>query len=126
MTLLEALQQHQRICDQLHQLALEENRFLQQHRRSAEAPLLERKRALSDQLDAALAALRAAPRGDLRLIEVKAALDQTRSRILQTLQIEKESEELLLRHSLSGARAAPGGPAATPGMLQKIYSRHQP
>ena len=77
-------------------------------------------------MDAALAALRAAPRGDLRLIEVKAALDQTRSRILQTLQIEKESEELLLRHSLSGARTAAGGPAATPGMLQKIYSRHQP
>ena len=126
MTLLEALQQHQRICDQLHQLALEENRFLQQHRRAPDAPLLERKRALSDQLDAALAALRAAPRGDLRLAEVKTALDQTRSRILQTLQIEKESEELLLRYSLGGGPAAAAGPSASPGMLQKIYARHQP
>jgi len=124
MTLLEALQQHQRICDQLHQLALEENRFLQQHQRAPDPHLLERKRTLSDQLDAALAALRAAPKADARLPDVKAALDQTRSRILQTLQIEKESEELLLRFSLTRGAPSPG-PAASPGLLQKIYSRHQ-
>jgi hypothetical protein len=104
---------------------LEENRFLQQHRRVPAAPLLERKRALAGELDTALAALRAAPRGDSRLPEVKAALDQTRSRILQTLQIEKESEELLLRLSLSGSAGLTAAPTASPGMLQKIYSRHQ-
>jgi hypothetical protein len=40
------------------------------------------------------------------------------------LQIEKESEELLLRFSLTRGTPPPG-PAATSGLLQKIYARHQ-
>lgn len=124
MTLLEALQQHQAICDELHQLALEENRFLQQHRRVPDAPLLERKRAASARLDDALAALRAAPQTGARDPQAKAALEAARARILQILQIEKDNEQLLLRYSLSGTTVAPGSPAAAPGMLQKIYARH--
>lgn len=124
MTLLEALRQHQQTCDELHRLVLEENRFLQQHRRVPDAPLLERKRLLSEQLDHTLEALRAVPRSDVREPEAKAALEQTRSRILQVLQVEKENEQLLLRYSLSGTTAAPGAPAVSPGMLQKIYARN--
>lgn len=126
MTLLEALHQHQQTCDELHQLVREENRFLQQHQRSPDAPLLERKRALSQRLDDTLAALRAAPRGDARLPEARAALDSTRSRILQILQIEKENEQLLLRFSLGGATVPAPAAAVPPGMLQKIYARHRP
>jgi hypothetical protein len=125
MTLLEALQRHQAICDELHRLALEENRFLQQHRRVPDPPLLERKRLASVQLDEALAALRAAPAGGARDPQARAALEASRARILQILQIEKDNEQLLLRYSLSGTTVAPGTPAASPGMLQKIYARHQ-
>jgi hypothetical protein len=123
MTPLEALRQHRRICDELYQLSLEERRFLEQHHRLPDAPLQERRRGLAEQLDGALSALRSVPPGSARQPEMKAALDQSRSRILQILQLEKENEQLILRYSLSpGAPSA--GPSPAPGLLQKIYARH--
>jgi hypothetical protein len=101
MTSAEALQQHQEICDQLYALAQEENRFLQEQRRTPEAPLQERKRALEARLDEALAALRSAPRGDARGPAMRAALDNARARILQILELSRENEQLLTRYSLN-------------------------
>ena len=125
MTPLEALQQHTQICDELYALAIEENRFLQQNRRSPDAPLLDRKRALLERIDETLAALRSAPRDGGRDPSFRSALDKTRSRILQILQLDRENEELLTRFSMSrGAGPSPGAPSVAPGMLQKIYARH--
>jgi len=122
---MEALQQHQQLCDELHQLALEENRFLQQHRRAPDAPLVERKRALLARLDETLGALRAASREGVTASNFRQAVEKTRSRILQILQLDRENEQLLLRFSLTGNRlAAPAAPAADPSVLQKIYQRH--
>lgn len=123
MTPMESLQQHSQICDDLYALALEENRFLQEHRRVPDLPLLERKRSLLSRLDEALGALRAAPRGDGREPAFRTALDKARSRILQILQIDRENEQLLLRSSLSKGPISES-PLAPPGMLQRIYSRH--
>ena len=54
----------------------------------------------------------------------RAQLENTRARILQILQLDKENEQLLLRCSLSGGRPAPtAAPAASVAMLQKIYAR---
>jgi hypothetical protein len=125
MTSLEALLQHRQICDQLYEAALAEGRFLQQHRRPPEAAMLQHKQDLLQRMDETLAALRAAPHTDTRHPEMRAALDQTRSRILQIMQIEKENEQLILRFSLSrGPAEADAAPAAAPGMLQKIYAKH--
>lgn len=124
---MEALQQHQQLCDELHELTLEENRFLQQHQRAPDAPLIERKRALLARLDETLAALRNAPRDGSNAPGFRQALEKTRSRILQILQLDKENEQLLLRVSLTGNRlpAAPAATGASPSMLQKIYQRHR-
>jgi hypothetical protein len=124
---MEALQQHQELCNEIHQLALEENSFLQQHRRAPDAALLEKKRGLLARLDETLAALRAVPRHSAESASFRAALDKTRARILQILQLDKENEQLLLRFSLAGASAAAAPAAVTPpsvSMLQKIYQRH--
>ena len=123
MTAPEALQQHQAICDELYALALEENRFLQQQRRTPEAPLLERKKSLLGRLEEALAALRSAEPGGPRGAEFRAALDKARSRILQILQLDRENEQLLTRYSLSGPAGSPPAPSAPSRMLQKIYER---
>lgn len=122
---MKALQQHQDLCNELHQLALEENSFLQQHRRTPDAALLERKKGLLARLDESVAALRAVPRGGEQGAAFRTALEKTRSRILQILQLDKENEQLLLRFSLAGGAAAPA-PAISPSvsMLQKIYARH--
>ena len=125
MTPMEALQQHQQVCDDLHALALDENRHLQQHRRAPDAPLLERKRTLLTRLDETLAALRTASREGVSASDFRNAIEKTRSRILQILQLDKENEQLLLRFSLTGNRvAANSGPSASPSILQKIYQRH--
>ncbi|HVW20052.1 MAG TPA: hypothetical protein VHC86_02470 [Opitutaceae bacterium] len=126
MTSLEALQQHQKICDELYDLALAENRYLQQHRSTPGADLLGRKKRLLEELDAALVALRNPPTGESRASEMRAALDKARARILQILQLDRENEQLLTRYSLSRGGAAPAAAAPAPpaSMLQKIYSRH--
>lgn len=126
MTPMQALQQHQDLCNELHQLALEENAFLQQHRRTPDATLLDRKRGLLARLDESLAALRTVPRTGEQGAPFRAALEKTRSRILQILQLDRENEQLLLRFSLAGGAAAPAPAAApSPSMLQKIYQRHR-
>jgi len=125
MTPMEALLQHQQVCDELHALVLDENRHLQQHRRSPDAPLLDRKRSLLSRLDDTLAALRTASREGVNASDFRQAIEKTRSRILQILQLDKENEQLLLRFSLAGPRASGTvAPAASPSVLQKIYQRH--
>jgi hypothetical protein len=125
MTPLQALQQHHQLCEELHSLALEENRFLQQNQRAPDEVLRDKKRGLIARLDETLAALRAAQGDSGNAPALRQALEKTRARILQILQLEKENEQLLLRYSLSGSRAAPAAPTVMPAaMLQKIYQRH--
>jgi len=121
MTSPDPLSQHQKICDELYELALEENRFLQQEKRPPQAPLLERKAALLARLDASLTALRSAPKLEP---SQRAALDKARSRILQVLQLDRENEQLLLRFSLSRHPAPSAAPQAPASVLDKIYGRH--
>ncbi len=122
---MQALQQHQDLCNELHQLALEENSFLQQHRRTPDAALLERKKGLLARLDETLTALRTVPRNSADNAAFRTALDKTRARILQILQLDKENEQLLLRFSLANAGGvAPAATTPNASMLQKIYQRH--
>lgn len=125
MSPTEALQQHRQLCDELHQLALEENSFLQQHRRTPDAALLDRKKALLTRLDDTLAALRGAARTGHEGPAFRDALEKTRARILQILQLDRENEQLLLRFSLAAGRPATPTPTTpNPSLLQKIYQRH--
>jgi hypothetical protein len=122
---MQALQQHQDLCNELHQLALEENSFLQQHRRTPDAGLLDRKKGLLARLDETLAALRAVPRNSADSTAFRTALDKTRARILQILQLDKENEQLLLRFSLANAGGiTPAVAAPNASVLQRIYQRH--
>lgn len=124
MTITEALQQHRQLCDELHECALEENRFLRQHQRPLPAEFVERKREMLARLDRSLEALRTVPAGRVRDPQARELLESTRGRILQILQLDKENEQLLLRYSLAGPKPASGAvqnPSAS--LLQKIYAR---
>lgn len=128
MTLAETLQRHQQLCDELHQLALEENRFLKQHQRAPDATLLERKRGLLARLDASLAELKSANatlsgNASAASRDDRAALEKARARTMQILHLDRENEQLLFRYSLGGG-AKPAGIAPPPSQLQRIYDRH--
>jgi len=123
MTTQEVLQNHLQICDELYQLAHEENRHLKQHRRSADAALLDRKRSLLEQLDGSLKNIRSQATGNETPRDSRAILETVRSRILQILQLDKENEQLLLRASLSRGVEPVAAPAPPPSLLQKIYAR---
>lgn len=125
------LTRHLQICEDLHQLALEENRFLKEHQRAPDAPLLERRRSLLAQLDESLAALKPAeahalPTDPAERSARAEAIEKSRARILQILHLHKENEQLVLRYSL-GPKVSSGPPPLppSPGHLQKIYERHR-
>jgi len=123
MTTQETLQKHLQVCDELYQLAHDENRHLKQHRRAPETALLDRKRLLLEQLDQTLTSLRASNASGEAGRETRPLVEKLRGRILQILQIDKENEQLLLRVSLSRGLEPGVAPAASPSMLQKIYAR---
>lgn len=127
MTPTEALQNHLALCDELYQLALEENRFLKQQQRTPDAPLLDRKRALLARLDESLSALKATPQPSTGSPDRKTIVEKARGRILQILHLDKENEQLLLRYSL-GMRPAQAVAVAPPpvsqNQIQRIYDRH--
>ena len=54
----EVLERHDRICDDLYQLALEENQFLLQKKRPLSSELLVRRQGLLDRLTVNLEALK--------------------------------------------------------------------
>lgn len=140
MTSTEALQTHLTLCDELHQLALEENRFLKQNQRPPDAALLDRKRTLLARLDASLAALKGTPNSAGSAASApqrpdparKEIIEKARAKILQILHLDRENEQLLLRYSLSfRPRASPPDPAAAPTVVtappshvQRLYDRH--
>lgn len=124
------LREHLQICDELHQLALEENRFLKQHQRAPDQPLLERHQDLVTRLESGLAALRsgaasAVPADRDDRAARAAVIEQTRGRLLQILHLLRENEQLVLRHSLGPARPAPVPSAPPPvSRIQKLYDQH--
>lgn len=120
MSLVDTLTLHLALCDELHQLCLEENRILKQQRHAPDAAWRERKQELAFRFDASLASLRARPSavgehgGEL--------LERTKQRSLQILHLDRENEQLLLRCSLAPARPEMPQPISSAGAL-KAYGR---
>lgn len=121
MSLPELLARHLALCDELHQLTLEENRFLQREQRPPDEAARERKRALAARLDASLAELRALPLPPGS--HGGALLEQARERTLQILHLDRANEQLLLRCSLTPARPAAPPPPPSPASAGRIYGR---
>lgn len=124
MTHSEILLQHQQVCDEIHQLALEENRFLKQHQRISDASFMERKKALLARLDQSLTDLKTCTTspGSAEKPDA-AAVEKARARIMQILHLDRENEQLLFRYSL-GAGPRPASVKPPPSQLQRLYDRH--
>jgi len=126
----DALSLHLHLCDDLHLLALEENRFIKESQRAPEPALVERRRVLLERLDESLLKLKETGTADVpadRALREKRreVVEKSRSRILQILHLQKENEQLVLRYSLGGPKPASPLAAVAAGQLQKMYERHR-
>ncbi|MBP8257455.1 MAG: hypothetical protein KAX37_09030 [Opitutaceae bacterium] len=130
MSSTDALQRHLQLCEDLHQLTLEENRFLKDRQHAPDAQLIGRRKALLDRLEASLAHIKtpesgAVPEDPGARRNRHEVVEKARTRILQILHVQKENEQLILRYSL-GLQRPQGAPTTPPAStLQKIYDRHR-
>ncbi len=108
------LQKHLALCDELYQLAVEENRILRQEQRAPDEAWREKKRHVSERLDQSLAELKSLERGPN--FRGGAVLEQARARSLQILMLDRENEQLLLRCSMGAPRPAPSMAAPKPAV----------
>lgn len=118
MNLDTILAQHLVTCDELHRLALEENRQLAREGRPPAEEARARRAALSARLSASLETLRT-----YRLAPGERggeALEQARARSLQILHLERENEQFLLRCSLGATPAIPA-PRPSPAAASRAY-----
>ena len=100
MKRIEAVDIHLKICEELHALVMEENRILREEQRLPGAEMSTRKEGLLQRLNESVAALKSVDKaagGGPRL-----ALARERS--MQILRLDRENEQLLLRHSLGARR----------------------
>ena len=121
MTLLDVLQQHLTHCDELYQLALEENRLLRQEQRPPDEAWRERKRAAAAKLDETLQQLRAIERSPG--FKGGPVLEQARARSMQILLLDRENEQLLLRCSLGTPTRPPPSLAAPRPAVTRTYGQ---
>ena len=130
MSSSDALPHHLQLCEELHQLALEENKFIKEHQRPPDARLVERRKELMDRLDASLSLLKEPATttvpADRDLRERRRDIvEKSRTRIRQILHLQKENEQLILRYSLGGPRPTVQPVAPPASHLQKLYDRHR-
>jgi hypothetical protein len=96
----EAVDKHLEICEELLALALEENRILREEKKLPGAKILTRKEELLLRLTASVEALKASEKGT----KGGPGLALARERSMQILRLDRENEQLLLRHSLGAPR----------------------
>lgn len=128
----EVLERHQQICDDLYQLALDENQFLQTQKRPTSGEFITRKQALLDELTGNLEAFREslADTGP-RARDLAGLRDRVLQRIQQIIHLDRENEKLLLKYSLpSRAPQTPSGPVtpnpAMAGGIARLYGKVLP
>lgn len=97
----EIVQKHFELCEEVHQLLMEENRILKNKQGVPPQEFLEKKEAKLPELDASLNRLKTlkaeliSPFGN-----TKELIKKAQNKVLQILYLDKENEELLLRNSL--------------------------
>lgn len=124
------LAQHLQLCEELHQLALEENRYIKENHRAPESALIDRRKVLLERLDSSLLRIKspeamAIPADRAERDKRKDVVERSRTRILQILHLHRENEQLVLRYSLGGPKPEITAPPASAAHLQKLYDRHR-
>jgi hypothetical protein len=116
------LQAHAQICDEMHQVILEENRFLKTAGRPPEESFLVRKRNALMTLSGSVAMLQGiGAQARSTVPAVKALIEKVQQTIMRALLVDRENEQLLLKCSMRPHMAQPVMVRPSATHLQRAY-----
>ena len=121
---VEFIQKHGELCEDLYAFLLEENRRYRQLGKPLDAGLIAKKQALLQGLTQSLERLKGIGRqgGVAKSSLLRRAVEKTQRVLLRTMLLDKENEQLFLKHALS---ESPGSfqimPKPTARQVRKRY-----
>ena len=118
------LKEHIRLCEDLHELFLEEGRIMRSTGRPPDGAFLDRKREFLPVLDKGLellARINAEPGGAPRGVE--ASVKKARDQIMKLLMLDRENERLLLKSSMP-VKMKEAYRTVAPGQIAKAYGKY--
>lgn len=106
LPVLDCIHAHSSLCEEVYDFFLEENRLLRSSAHPVEPALLDRKRFLLNALEASLGRMREAVRsaGVKKSGAFRAVSEKAQRILLKSMLLDKENEQLLLKHALSSSR----------------------
>ena len=102
---LDSIRSHGALCEEVYEFLLEENRMYRRSGQPMDAGLMEKKRSLLAALGSSLERLRGIGRsgGLAKSSVLKKAAAKTQAILLRTMLLDKENEQLFLKHALSAS-----------------------
>jgi hypothetical protein len=103
---LDSLYAHSSLCEEVYDFFLEENRHLRTAERAVSEELADRKRFLLKALEGSLQRLRETIRqgGYKKTSVLRGAAAKAQRILLRAMLLDKENEQLLLKHALASSR----------------------
>jgi hypothetical protein len=102
---VEAVFAHSALCEEVYSFLLEENRVLRSSGRLMQQGILEKKKMLLSALDESLGRVKASSGSGKvpKTAALRAATSKAQRILLKSMLLDKENEQLLLKHALSSS-----------------------
>ena len=120
----EILKQHLVLCNDVHQLLLEENTWLKVQKKVPDMPFLEKKKVIVQRLESSLANLKKLkPEFFSPFDNSKKLVGESHSKLLQIFYLDRENEELLVKLNQPLDRQSFNRFSVSPDQIDQIHNR---
>lgn len=105
VSVVDAVFEHSALCEEVYSFLLEENRVLRSSGRLQQQGILDKKKMLLAALEGSLARVKASARAGkvVKTPSLRAATAKAQRILLKAMLLDKENEQLLLKHALSSS-----------------------
>lgn len=126
-SVIEVIFAHTALCEEVYSFLLEENRVLRSSGRLMQQGILEKKKMLLEALSTSLANVRAAAGAGKgkRSPALRGASQKAQRILLKSMLLDKENEQLLLKHALSSSSSGQKDiiPKPTANQVRRRYEK---
>jgi hypothetical protein len=120
----EILKQHLLLCNDVHQLLLEENTWLKVQKKVPDMAFLEKKKVIVQRLESSLANLKKLkPEFFSPFDNSKKLVGESHSKLLQIFYLDRENEELLVKLNQPLDRQSFNRFSVSPDQIDQIHNR---